>query len=63
MKTEIKKRSTGQGYRFIVYPWGQPSVGFEARREDLYGLYVQLRDFFQDPLILEEMAEDEENQE
>ena len=58
MKTEIKKRTVGANYLLIVYPDGVPSSGFDMRKQDLYELYVQLRDMFSVPVIEEDEEED-----
>lgn len=46
MKTEIKNLATSTRHRLIMYPDGLPSTGYVMTRQDLYALYVELRDMF-----------------
>ena len=46
MKTEVKQQTTSANYRLIMYPDGLPSTGYVMTKQQLYALYVELRDLF-----------------
>lgn len=48
MKTEIKEQRVTRNYRLIFYPESGPSTGYPMTRQDLYGLYAELRELFQE---------------
>jgi len=48
MKTEIKKKDASPNYWLILYPDGVPSTGYTMTKQDLYAMYVELRDVFQE---------------
>jgi hypothetical protein len=48
MKTQIKEQRVTRNYRLILYPDNAPSTGYAMTRQDLYALYVDLREMFQE---------------
>ncbi len=51
MKIEVKEKRAPHSYRLIIYPDSLPSTGYVMTRQDLYSLYVELRDMFQEESI------------